>query len=263
MANDSRDHCLSFHRLKTVLFLCTAMTMLVMSGGCTTVHKQVAQALGSGKAAPVVRETTVEESYKIACPDIVEIKIAGGVSGQFCVNAEGRIDLPPLGNPRIEGDTVATLSSRLATEFAVAPEQVKCKVIHFRSRFIYVHGPIEGGDRAVPYRGTENTISFIRRCGGLKTGADLRDIHIVRGNVALGIQPQVFTVDLQGILLRGEPQTNVLLQPFDELHVGELPRSKIGRALPHWLRPVYRGLCSVFPSLCPQDWREQIRDQEP
>ena len=241
-----------------------AVLACLLAGGCTTPHKRVSQALGSDAIAPVDREETVAESYRIACPDVVEITIDGASSGgQFVVNAEGRIAFAPLDKPRVEGETSASLAQRIATELRLKPEQVHCKVVAYRSRAIYVHGPIEGGDRAVIYRGTESVVGLIRRCGGLTPAADFKDIHVVRGNVAQGGRPQVFAIDLEAILLRGEPQTNVPLQPFDEIFIGETPRSKIGRALPHWLRPVYRGFCGLIPSACAHDWRQQIRDPEP
>ncbi|MCE9532500.1 MAG: polysaccharide biosynthesis/export family protein [Planctomycetes bacterium] len=237
----------------------------ILEQGCTTTRTQIKQAIGGTAPPPVVREQTVEQTYRIGCPDIVEIVIEGvpDSSGQYVVSPEGRIALAAMENPRIEGDTTAALASRIATGFGIPEEQVRCKVVKHRSRSVFIFGPIEGGNREVLYRGSENVIGFIRRCGGLHPGADVRDIHVVRGNVARGEKPQVFAVDLEAILLRGDPQTNVLLQPFDEIHIGELPRSKIGKSLPSWLRPIYREFCGVFPGLCPHDWRQQIRDPEP
>lgn len=242
-----------------------ALVLAAATSGCHSTRTQVAQALGTNSPAPVIREQTVEESYRIGCPDIVDISVEGmpEVSGQYPVSPDGRITLASLGNPRVEGHTTTTLADCVASEFGLLSGQVRCRVAEHRSRVVFVHGPIDGGDRAVMYRGPENVVSFIRRCGGLKPGADLQDIHIIRGNVAQGIKPQVIVVDLEGILLRGEPRTNVLLQPFDELCIGELPRSRIGKALPHWVRPIYRGFCGFFPWLCAHDWRQQIRDEEP
>ncbi len=235
------------------------------ASGCATRRSQLVQALGSNTPAPVVREATVVDSYAIGCPDIVEITVDGvaGCNGQFTINAEGRIELPILDNPRVEGETASGLAQRLARELHIPQEKVRCRVVAHRSREVFVFGPIEGSDRAVAYRGPENVVAFIRRCGGLTPAANAREIHIVRGNVATGARPQVFRVDLEAILLDGDPKTNYLIQPFDEIYIGELKRAKIGRALPQWLRPVYREFCNLFPGACPHDWREQIRDQEP
>ncbi len=232
---------------------------------CATKREQIAQALGNSAPAPVIREQTVEEAYRIACPDIIELNVEGvpEASGRYAIDPDGRISIAALGNPRVEGQTVLGLAGFVAGELRLPVEMVKCRVIEHRSRAVFVRGQVEGGDRAVPYRGAENVVSFIRRCGGLKHGANFRDIHVVRGNLERGAKPQVFTVDLEAILLRGEPQTNVLMQPFDELFVGELARSKIGNAMPQWLRPVFQGFCNFCPSFCPGDWRQRIRDPEP
>jgi protein involved in polysaccharide export with SLBB domain len=231
---------------------------------CASKREQIAQSLGNSTPAPVIREQTVEESYRVACPDVIEVKVAGmPESGRYAIDPDGRVSIAALGNPRVEGQTVVGLAGFIAGELHLPAEKVKCQVIEHRSRVVFVRGQMDGGDRAVPYRGAENVVSFIRRCGGLKQGADVRDIHVVRSNLDRGEKPQVFTVDLEAILLRGEPQTNVLMQPFDELFVGELARSKIGEAMPGWLRPVYRGFCNIFPSFCPSDWRGQFRDPEP
>jgi protein involved in polysaccharide export with SLBB domain len=240
---------------------------LSLPAGCasTIKHEEVAKALGSGVQAPTNREETVAESYRLACPDVVEIAVDSmpQAGGRFAVDAEGRIALAVLENARVEGETVASLAKRVATGLGLEEDRVSCRVVQHQSRVVFVHGPINKGDRSVPYRGTENIVSFLRRCGGLMPSADVDDVHVVRGNVAHGVPPQVFAVDLAAILLRGEPGTNVLLQPFDEIYIGERPRAKFGEALPHWLRPIYRGFCGLFPGACAHDWRQQIRDPEP
>lgn len=258
-----RWRCFSLRRSGCAL---AGVLALVLSGCATTSKREaVARALGTGAAAPANREETVADSYRLACPDVVEIAVAdrADIGGRFVVNAEGRIGLAYLENPRVEGETAASLARRVAAELGMPDERVTCRVAEHRSRTVLVRGPIEGGDRAIPYRGTENVVGFLRRCGGLTPAADVGDVHVVRGNVAHGGRPQVFTVNLEAILLGGDPTTNVLLRPFDEVYVGELPRAKLGKALPHWLRPVYRGFCGVFPGVCPHDWRRQIGDAEP
>ena len=239
--------------------------ILMLLSGCTSTRTLIKQAIGGVQPPAVIRDQTVEDGYRLGCPDVVEIAIANWpeASGRFVIGAEGRIAYPALGNPRVEGETTASLAKRVSKELDVPVEQIQCHIIDHRSRAVYVHGPIEGGDRAVLYRGPENIVSFIRRCGGLLPGADILDVTVVRANVARGEKPRVYVVDLQAILLAGDPTSNVLLEPFDDIYIGELPRSKFGRALPHWMRPMYRGFCGVFPAFCPHDWRQQIRDPEP
>src|SRR6266545_4174679 len=85
-----------------------ALILLSLCGGCASKRDQIAQALGSGVRAPAIREVSVEDSYRLAYPDTVEIAVAGmpQFSGQFAINVDGRIDLASLDNPRIDGQTV-------------------------------------------------------------------------------------------------------------------------------------------------------------
>src|SRR2546430_1870467 len=110
-----------------------ALTPVLVSfllAGCTTPRAQVAQALGSTRPAPVIREQTVEEAYHIGCPDVVEIAVGGmpEVSGEYTVSPEGRIVLTALGNPRVEGHTTAGLAACVASELGLPVEQVQCRV---------------------------------------------------------------------------------------------------------------------------------------
>jgi polysaccharide biosynthesis/export protein len=239
-----------------------ACLALLLTAGCATKRMQVAQLL----AGPAVADApAANDSYRLSFPDEIELAVVNlrECNGRFVINPEGRIELPILNNPRVEGETCPGLSRRVASELNIPPENVQCRVVAHRSRVVYVHGPIAGSDRAVGYGGPENVVGFIRRCGGLTPAANVCDIHVVRGNVALGVPPQLFAVDLEAILLHGDPKSNVSLQPFDELYIGELPRAKVGKSLPQWLRPVYRGFCTFFPAGCPHDWRQQIRDVGP
>jgi protein involved in polysaccharide export with SLBB domain len=239
-----------------------ALAYASFASGCASKRDQIAQALGTHPHVALVPDRAINETYRLGYPDSVEIAVVGmpECSGNFPINVEGRIQLAKLDNPRVDGQTVPALRSRIARELGVPNEQVHCRAIGHESRVVFVHGAIEGGDRAVRFQGPESVISLLRRCGGLQPSADVRDVHVVRSNVALGLRPQVFAVDLEAILLRGEPGTDVLLQPFDEVSIGELPRAKVGRALPDFLRPAYRGFCTVLPWLCPHDWQEQIRE---
>jgi protein involved in polysaccharide export with SLBB domain len=240
---------------------------LLLLNGCvsTSRREEVAKALGSAAVAPATRSESVAESYRLACPDVVEIAVAGSpqASGHFVLNAEGRIALESMLNPRVEGETAASLAKRIAVEFGLSEDQVTCRVVRHESRVLFVHGPVTDGDRAVPYRGTENVVSLLRRCGGLAPAADVRDVHLVRANIASGGRPQVFTIDLEAILLRGDPTTNVLVQPFDDIYIGARPRAMIGDVMPDLLRPLYRGFCTVFPGACPKDRQQPPGDPEP
>jgi hypothetical protein len=93
-------------------------------------------------------------------------------------------------------------------------------------------------------------IDFLKRVGGLPPGAKLSEVYVVRPNVAAGGRPEVFRVDVEGVLLDADQGTNIPLWPSDQVYVGETRRSAFSRVLPDWLRPLYRRLSGLLPD----DW---------
>jgi protein involved in polysaccharide export with SLBB domain len=94
---------------------------------------------------------------------------------------------------------------------------------------------VAGNERAVTYLGPERVTEFLRRTGGLTREAEPQQVHVVRANVAAGRRPEVFPVDLQAILNRGDAETDVVLQPYDQVYVGETRRSHWVKYLPPWM----------------------------
>jgi len=208
------------------------------------------QAVGDTDEPPPI--LSADAAYPVSCPDEVEIQVASRTdcSGRFTISPEGRINLGALGQPRVEGDTEEGLTRRIATLAGVPKEEVHARVTQFRSRVVYVYGPVKGPPRSLPYRGPEPVLSFMQRAGGLAPGAAIKRVYVVRPNVAIGEQPQVFPIDLAAIIHEGDPRTNVILQPFDELYVGETRRAALSKALPKWLQPAYHRLCRLWGG-CP------------
>jgi hypothetical protein len=111
----------------------------------------------------------------------------------------------------------------------------------------------------VPYQGPEPVIDFLKRVGGLPPGSKLSQVYVVRPNVAAGQRPEVFQVDIHGVLGENDQSTNVLLKPSDEVYIGETTRSVLARILPDWLGPVYRRLSGLLPD----DWWGLARPRTP
>src|SRR5262249_10600175 len=64
-------------------------------------------------------------------------------------------------------------------------------------------------------------------------------IQVVRAHVADGKPPEVFDVDLEAIMDKNDQETNIKLQPFDQVYVGQSNSLRIKKCLPPWLRPLY------------------------
>ncbi len=66
-------------------------------------------------------------------------------------------------------------------------------------------------------------------------------MQVVRGHVADDKAPEMFHVDLAAIVLHHDRRTNVALEPFDKIYIGQTRQSKLSECLPPWLRALYES----------------------
>ncbi|HEV3438970.1 MAG TPA: hypothetical protein VG122_16505 [Gemmata sp.] len=204
---------------------------------------------------------TLNSAYRVGCPDVLEVSFLDNPSGDVLasVDLDGRLPLEYPGNPRVEGRTLDDIRFELAHMAGVAPERVIVRLAAARSSRIFLHGPIRGRTRIVPYQGPEPVIDFLKRVGGLPPGSKLNEVYVVRPNVATGEQTEVFRVNVPRVLIDNDQTTNVPLKPSDQVYVGETRGSVFARVLPDWLAPMYRQ----FVGLLPDDWWSRKRTIEP
>jgi protein involved in polysaccharide export with SLBB domain len=154
---------------------------------------------------------------------------------------DGRIDLGALGRPRVEGKTAKEMEQLVAERADAPANQVHVQVAKYQSQQVYLVGEVAGAQRAVPYQGPEKVTELLQRAGGLKTGAAVGDVHVVRTHVLDDRTPEVFHVDLQAVVMKHEDRTNITIQPFDQVYVGESRQSSFEKLVPPVLQPVYRA----------------------
>jgi protein involved in polysaccharide export with SLBB domain len=130
----------------------------------------------------------------------------------------------------------------------VSSEQVSVSVASYASQEVLLFGEVPGLERAVAYRGPETVLDLLQRVGGLAPGAAPDEIQVVRTHVADGRPPEVFRVDLRAILYKHDMETNVRLEPFDQVHIGQSRTSRLGSCLPPLFRPVYDSLSGLKQS---------------
>src|SRR5262245_42328789 len=184
--------------------------------------------------------------YVVHFPDILDIQVEGrpDSSGRRPVHIDGRIAAGPAGI-RAEGHTIPEIAHSLADQAGVSFEAVHVTVAEYNSQQLFLHGEVKGEARAVPYQGPETVLEMLRRVGGITSGAAPQDVQVVRAHVADGKHPEVFEVDLFAILEKNEQQTNVRLQPFDQVYIGQSRRCYLEKCFPPWLRPFYKDLCGL------------------
>jgi protein involved in polysaccharide export with SLBB domain len=233
-------------RLRFLLF---SWLLALCLPGCIFHRNSVDHALRADQGGGL-RNQGVAENYTLACPDVVDIAVAGrpDATGSRAIGPDGRIDLgrDGLGDAvRVEGQTPVEAATYVAKQLHVPPSQVHLRVAQFKSKLIYLSGEGTGVPRVVPYQGQETVLDLLRRVGGIGPDAAVGEVYVVRPHIAEGNRPEVFHVDLQGIVMKKDQHTNLRLQPFDQVYVGESRQGKLDKCLPPCLRPFHRALCGL------------------
>ncbi len=226
---------------------------LGLSAGCAADGSRLDQALMAGRNSDPAGDR--DGRYVVHCPDRLELDVRGAVvpaaAGDDEVGADGRIPLPGGGRIHVDGLTTDEISRAAAERLRLPADEVHVRVAGYESQQIYLFGEIAGRERCVPYEGPETVVGLLHRVGGVAPGAAVADVQVVRSHVADGGSPELFHVDLKAILLDGDQRTNVRLQPFDEVYIGELRRSSLKRCVPPWLRPLYERACGIQQGAAP------------
>ncbi|HWG41492.1 MAG TPA: hypothetical protein VN688_01815 [Gemmataceae bacterium] len=220
--------------------------MLGLLSGCATNRVHLQQAM-LANTPPPAHLLEIANEYHARCPDVLQVDITGlpHYSGPQRISPDGCINLGDAGRPSVDGETTPAIVRTVAQTIGVAPEQVHVAVVEYNSQYLYLFGQVAGMQRAVPYQGPETVLDLLRRVGGITPGAAPRDIKIIRPHIADGKVPEVFHVDLAAILVHHDPETNLVLEPYDQVHIGQSRRSSFGDCLPPWLRPVYDRMCGM------------------
>ncbi len=220
-----------------------------LATGCTgrplTVRTACAEAMPIA-AGP--RPSVHPPGYTLGCPDLLEVRFDEHPAWDalVSVDVDGCLPLGPACRPRVEGRRLDEARASIAQETRLDPATVRVALVDPSAKFLTVHGPEAKRQRMLVYRGPERVVELLQRTGALKPGCtDPRDISVVRPNVARGTPPELFHVDFEAIFLDGDDATNIVLQPGDQVYVGETRRSSFGRLLPNWLKPAYKRLFGV------------------
>src|SRR5438093_1577377 len=77
-----------------------------------------------------------------------------------------------------------------------------------------------GRHRTIPYQGAETVLDVLQRVGGITPGAEPTEIYVVRSHIGDLQRPEVFHVDLEGIVIDRDHHTNIRVRPYDQIYVG-------------------------------------------
>ena len=225
---------------------CRLGVILYLLSGCAGPRAHMDKAVKADAGGPL-RNQGVAAQYVIRCPDVLDIDIDGRpeLNGRAAISPAGRLDRDDLGRVRVEGQTPAEVAQTLAKELSLPPESIQVRVVEYNSQQIYLFGEVFGQHRAVAYQGPETVLDLLQRVGGITPAAAAGDVHVIRSHVADGHDPEVFHINLKAITLEKNDKTNVRLQPFDQVYVGQTRQAVLDRCMPPWLRPIHQSLTGM------------------
>jgi protein involved in polysaccharide export with SLBB domain len=226
-------------RLYAVQLLALVPLWLCMCG-CLSIKPHVSTRL---KKEPqnLAKADVARDQYRVQCPDVLEVTLNGSPGGvwQYRVDLDGRIECGTAEGVRIEGQTTTEIATNLERCLHLKPGQIGVRVAQYESQHIYLYGQVNGPNRPVPYEGPESVVGLLQRVGGITKGAADGDIHVIRSHVTDGKAPEVFDVKLEDILKRQDEASNITLQPFDQVYVGQSRKSLLQSSIPPVFRPLY------------------------
>jgi protein involved in polysaccharide export with SLBB domain len=220
--------------------------LLALAGGCVADSAQLDRALLADRN-PAAHNNDFPARYLVRSPDVLDITIPGRPdwSGPHPVNPDGRVLLDDREFPRVEGRTVQEIEKLLADHSGVPAAQITVVVTAYNSQHLYILSEAPGVQRVVAYQGPETIVDLLQRVGGMTNAGAPRDVQVVRSHVADGTSPEVFHVDLEAILLKQDQRTNLTLESFDQIYIGETRGSCFLSCVPPVLRPLFRKWCGM------------------
>lgn len=220
--------------------------LLLLLSGCAVNRAGMDRALLT-ENGPAGRKNGVTEQYTLRSPDALRVTVPNRpeLTGVRPLGADGRIDMGELGRLRVEGRTLSETTRLVAAVAGEFPDRVHIDITQYNSQQVYLFGPGIVPQRSVAYLGQETVVDLLQRVGGIQPGAAPNHVYVVRPHVPDGKSPEVFHVDLRAVLTKHDPKTNVRLQPFDEIHVGETRQASLEKYIPPLFRPLYESMCGL------------------
>jgi len=159
----------------------------------------------------------VPGDYIVRPGDVVNVTIWGTVDGdlQLTVDRAGRISVPRVGAVTVAGLRSADLADELSRRVGQTFRNfhLTATLGQVRPIRVFVGGYVQRPGSII-VNGLSSVLHAIMRAGGPSAAGSFRDIHLRRGGKEVGV------FDLYDLLLKGNRDTDQLVQPDDVLFVG-------------------------------------------
>ncbi len=161
----------------------------------------------------------VPADYVVRPGDEVDLTVWGTVDAdlQLTVDRSGRISVPRVGSITVAGLRSADLGDAISQRIGQTFRNFKltATIGQVRPIRVFVSGYVVHPG-SITLNGLSSVLHAIMRAGGPSSAGSFRDIHLRRGGREVG------TFDLYDLLLKGDRQTDQLVQPDDVVFIGPI-----------------------------------------
>ncbi|MCA9398601.1 MAG: polysaccharide biosynthesis/export family protein [Candidatus Omnitrophica bacterium] len=181
-----------------------------------------------------------DSRYTLGVSDVISINVQRHpeVSGQFPINAEGKIQYGFVGDIYIQGKTKSEVKEILTEElskYIIAPE-VTVIITGYNSKIVYVFGEV-GHPGKIFMRGDTITVREALVQSGLPLlSAKMKDGRVVTPSVE--DKRRIQKVNVHKLLIEGDLKENYVMKPGDTLYVPPTFWAKLYRKIQPVATPI-------------------------
>lgn len=189
-----------------------------------------AAASGIAASIPAANKSSAPANYTIDTGDVLSISVypAEELSRESVVQIDGTISMPLIGQTEVKGMTTKKLEETLSKKLEkyVSNPQVSIAIRQFSRRQIFITGEVRSVG-AYSYKENLRLLEFISQVGGFTDAANRREVKIYRGPAT---KRQIFTINVEDLVLSGDFSKDFLLEPGDiiEVQKGQAKVSLLG-----------------------------------
>lgn len=182
-------------------------------------------------------------NYTLGANDVIEVNVLRHpeVSGQYIINAEGKIQYEFVGDVIVAGLTKQKVAERIAHllgKYIISPE-VTVKILGYNSKVVYVIGEV-GNSGKIFMRGDTITVREALVQSGLpllsaKTSKSVLFTPSASGKV------KKKKVNVHKLLYEGDLRENLVMKPGDTLYIPPTVMAKAMRVIQPVAAPISTG----------------------
>lgn len=193
------------------------IALLCFALGCAT-HSATAVKPVT-EAEPAIRSVPGPEAFQLGPGDRISVRVwrQDDLTADLVVGPDGTLSFPLAGTIQAAGLTYPELVTKLTASLAQYYEnpQVTVNIVEVQSQKVFVVGEVDTPS-VLQLSAPMTALEALTRAGGINQYARTSNVLLVRGGLET---PELYTLDVDAVLYRGDTAQNVWLRQGDILVV--------------------------------------------